>query len=386
VRRPALSLLLLGLLAFSPLRSLRVTAGFLLAVLAVSETARRLLPRAIAIAREEPVVRVNRFEPFTIRLVIVNRVPVPVGSVLVCDEPGGLRPTGATAFLISLGPRERRVLAWRAEAHERGEFRVGPVAVSGPGPFGLRPWRRTVPAPFTVIAYPASRPLALAHRRGLVSGSIASANRLDEDVTRYRSLREYVPGDEPRRISWKVSARLGGLYSVEYAPSISVPALVLLDLAESDYPVAHRQAMIERAVETAASLVTHFAERKQPVGLIAAAALPGRPGCPSLPLRAGPGHAVGILETLALVRPVPARAPLERLVAASGVPVPAGTLVCVIAPPLAAEDRAGLRGLRRRGVWLEAFVVTSVVTRSDEARLVGVTSHAVAEQGELLDG
>jgi uncharacterized protein (DUF58 family) len=304
----------------------------------------------------------------------------------VSDEPGGLRPTGATAFLVSLGPRERRVLAWRAEAHERGAFHAGPVEISGSGPFGMQPWRRTIPAPFLVIAYPASRPLALAHRRGLVSGAIASANRLDEDVTRYRSLREYVPGDEPRRISWKVSARLGGLYSVEYAPSISVPALVLLDLAEPDYPVAHRQAMIERAVETAASLVTHFAERKQPVGLVAAAGVSGRDGLPSLALRAGPDHAVGILETLALVRPHPVHVPLERLVMQAGVPVPAGTLVCVVAPPLAAEDRAGLRSLRRRGVWLEAFVVTSTITRSDEALLVGVRSHAVAEQGELLDG
>jgi len=386
VRRIALPILLAGLLVFSPLRTLRVTAAFLLAVLAVCAIARWMLPRAIVVRREEPSIRVNRFEPFTVRLVVVNRMPVPVRSVLVCDEPGGLRPTGPTAYLVSLGPRERRTLGWGAEAHERGAFRCGPVEISGPGPFALRPWRRTVSALFTVIAYPAVRPLELAHRRGLVSGAIATANRLDEDVTRYRSLREYVPGDEPRRISWKVSARLGGLYSVEYAPSISVPALVLLDLAETDYPIAHRQAMIERAVETAASLVTHFAERKQPVGLIAAAGIPGREGCPALGLRAGPEHAIAALETLALVRPIPSGVPLERLVAGAGVPVPAGTLVCVVAPPLGAEDRAGLRGLRRRGLWLEAFLVTSTATRSDEARLVGVTSHAVAEQGELLDG
>ena len=381
-----LPILLLGVLLFSPLRSLRVTAGFLLAVLAVCGLAHRVLPRMIGVGREERVVRVNRFEPFTVRLVVVTRWPLPVRSVLVCDEPGGLRPAGPTAFLVSLGPRERRALEWPAEAHERGEFRAGPVEISGPGPFGLAPWRRTVPAPFTVIAYPAARPLSLAHRRGLASGAIASANRLDEDVTRYRSLREYVPGDEPRRISWKVSARLGGLFSVEYAPSISVPALVLLDLAEPDYPVAHRLAMMERAIETAASLVTHFAERKQPVGLVAAAGIPGRAGFPSLGLRAGPDHAVAILETLARVRPHPDRAPLARLVMDSGVAVPTGTLLCVVSPPLAAEDRAGLHGLRRRGVWLEAFFVTSAATRRGDALLAGVASHAVAMEGELLDG
>jgi uncharacterized protein (DUF58 family) len=386
VKRALLPILLLGIFLFSPLRSLRVTAGFILLVLEVSALAHHLLPRAIRVGREGRVVRVNRFEPFTVRIVLVNRWPLPVRSVLVTDEPGGLRPAGPTAFLVTLAPGERRVLEWPAEAHERGEFHAGPVEISAPGPFGMRPWRRMAPSPFTVIAYPASRPLSLAHRRGLASGAIASANRLDEDVTRYRSLREYVPGDEPRRISWKVSARLGGLFSVEYAPSISVPAMVLLDLAEPDYPVAHRQAMMERAIETAASLVAHYAQRKQPVGLVAAAAIPGREGFPSLALRGGPEHAVGILETLARVRPYPDHVPLARLVMQSGVAVPTGTLLCVVAPPLTAEDRVGLAGLRRRGIWLEAFFVTSVATRTDEARLAGVATHAVAEQGELLDG
>jgi uncharacterized protein (DUF58 family) len=386
VKRAALPLLLLGLFLFSPLRSLRVVAALVLLAIALSELACRLLPRLVAVRRDGETTRVNRFEPLTVRLSVVNRSLLPVRAVLVSDEPGGLRPTSATAFLVSLGPRERRVLAWTAEAHERGEFHAGPVTVSGPGPLGLRPWQRTVKAPLRVIAYPATRPLSLVHRRGLASGAIASASRLDEDVTRYRSLREYVPGDEPRRISWKVSARLGALYSVEYAPSLTVPALVLLDLVEPHYPVARRQPMIERAVEMAASLVTHFAGIKQPVGLVAAAAIPGREGFPALPLRVGPGHAVAILETLALVRSRAESVDLARLTMQAGFPVPAGTLLCVVAPPLAAEDRAGLRGLRRRGIALEAFVVTSSATRAGDARLDGALSHAVAEHGELLDG
>jgi uncharacterized protein (DUF58 family) len=386
VKRAALPLLLLGLFLFSPLRSLRVVAALLLLAIALSGLAHRLLPRLVAVRREGETARVNRFEPLTVRLSVVNRSMLPVRTVLVSDEPGGLRPTSATSFLVSLGPRESRVLAWTAEAHERGEFHAGPVTVSGPGLLGLRPWQRTLKAPLRVIAYPAVRPLTLVHRRGLASGAIASASRLDEDVTRYRSLREYVPGDEPRRISWKVSARLGALYSVEYAPSLTVPALVLLDLAESHYPVARRQPMIERAVEMAASLVTHFAGLKQPVGLVAAAGIPGREGFPALPLRVGPGHAVAILEMLALVRSRAESVDLARLAMQAGFPVPAGTVLCVVAPPLATEDRVGLRGLRRRGIALEAFVVTSSATRAGDAQLDGALSHAVAESGELLDG
>ena len=50
MRRALLPILLLGMFLFSPLRSLRVTAGFLIAVLGVSAIAHYVLPRMIGVA------------------------------------------------------------------------------------------------------------------------------------------------------------------------------------------------------------------------------------------------------------------------------------------------------------------------------------------------
>ena len=124
--------------------------------------------------------------------------------------------------------------------------------------------------------------------------NIAVLNRLYEDVSRFRSLREYQPGDELRRINWKVSARLGKLHTTEYNPSLYFPILVLLNLCAPDYPLEGRYPHMERAIELAGSLVAYFPGLKQQVGLIAAARIPGEPEPVSVPIRAGTSHGVRI--------------------------------------------------------------------------------------------
>jgi uncharacterized protein (DUF58 family) len=379
--------LLAGILAFAPAASFRVIAAAVLLVTLVAFLSTRLAARLVSVRRETDVLRVNRSQPFAVRLVVESRWPLPLVDILVTDAPGGLRTVDPTTFLLQLGPMERRVVSWTAEAHERGAFTVGPVHVAGPAAFGLGGWARTERAVLEVIAYPAAFPLALAHRPGLPSGNVAVASRLYEDVTRFRSIREYVSGDEPRRISWKVSARLGRLATVEYSPAISVPTLVLLDLAAPHYPVARRYALLERAIEVAASLVTHFTELKQQVGLIASGAVGEGGAWLAVPLRAGADHAMGILEALALVRPSADPVPLVELALRSGVGIPAGTRICAVVPPLSAEAGASLHALRRRGHAVEAFFLVGDAARSLDTSLAGAVSHEVTESGtELLDG
>ncbi len=381
------AVLLLLVFAFAPLSSFRIAAAVGLLAMLAAVVSRRLGARMVSVRREDRVLRVNRFQPFTVRLVVESRWPLPLSDIVVIDTPGGLRTVEPTAFLLRLPPRGKRVVSWTAEAHERGVFTVGPVRISGPAALGLGSWSAAGSAALTVIAYPAAYPLALLHRAGLPSGSVPVANRLYEDVTRFRSIREYVAGDEPRRISWKVSARLGKLATVEYSPSINVPTLVLLDLAAPNYPVARRYALVERAIEVAASLAVHFTELKQPVGIIASGTVAGRGGFLAIPLRAGADHAMGILESLALVRPSADPVPLVELALRSGIGIPAGTRICAVVPPLPAEGRASLAALRRRGHALEVFFVRSATGEGETATVAGSVSHEVPESGpEMLDG
>jgi uncharacterized protein (DUF58 family) len=232
-----------------------------------------------------------------------------------------------------------------------------------------------------VIVYPAVFALTLEHRRGLPAGNLAVLNRLYEDVSRFRSLREYAPGDELRRINWKVSARLGRLHTTEYLPSLYFPVLVLLNLCSADYPLSMRHHLMERAIEVAASLVVYFAGLKQEVGLAAAGLMPGQQGFLSIPVRPGNSHGVRILEALALVRPSDEIVDFVSLLQghSAGLALRTGTRILAVTPTLSAERRSALRSLTRRGWQVEAFFVG--VPEKGE---IGFAAHTVATGEEAL--
>jgi uncharacterized protein (DUF58 family) len=373
----ALSVLFLAAFLFAPFRGARIIALLFFLVHSFSFLASRLLHRAVSLRRLEPVLRVSRLQRFTVSLEIRNRWPVPLRSVLVSDSTGGVFPEAPTEFLVTLRPRESRVLTWSAEARERGELTLGPVRVGGPGPFGLHRWNAIAEAPVRVIVYPALFPMDLEHRRGLPSGNISVRNRVYEDLSRFRSLREYTPGDELRRINWKATARLGKLYTTEYAQSLYFPVLVVLNLSVQDYPLEGRYALMERVIETAGSLVVYFAAMKQEVGLAATASIPGEEGLVTIPVRPGLAHGVRILEALARVRPREEAVEFEKtfLGATGRRGGGSGTRVVVVTPPLSASRRGALHALARRDGELEVFFVSSPATRAEDVAMVGVVSH-----------
>jgi uncharacterized protein (DUF58 family) len=375
----ALSVLFFLVFLFAPFRGARLIVLFFFLVHGFSFLASRVLHRAVSVRRLEPVLRVSRLQRFTVALELRNLWPVPLRSVLVSDSTGGVFPDAPTEFLVTLRPRERRVLTWSAEARERGELTLGPVSVGGPGPLGLHRWNATAAAPVRVIVYPALFTLDLEHRRGLPAGNLAVRNRMYEDMSRFRSLREYTPGDELRRINWKATARLGKLHTTEYMQSLYFPVLVVLNLSLGDYPLEGRYALMERVIETAGSLVVYFAGLKQEVGLAATASIPGEDGPVTIPVRPGLAHGVRILEALARVRPRDDSLDFEEVLlgvfAAGRRGGGSGTRVVVVTPPLSAARRGALHTLVRRDWELEVFFVASQATRREDSVMPGVVSH-----------
>lgn len=72
----------------------------------------------------------------------------------------------------------------------------------------------------------------------------------------FHSQREYVPGDDPRRINWKTSARLDTLIVRETEQPAVMRCVVVLDLEADGYD----DDGFERAVSAAASIVTASAQ------------------------------------------------------------------------------------------------------------------------------
>lgn len=131
----------------------------------------------------------------------------------VYDElPNDLAPEDPRFESVTLGPGETKTLTYRVMPRVRGDRALGPVAALEHAPMGLV--RRSVVAAAgqVVRVYPDTRrflvPEALNPRKVLASLGVKPSRQRGEG-TEFESLRDYVLGDDPRRIDWRATARRG---------------------------------------------------------------------------------------------------------------------------------------------------------------------------------
>ena len=192
----------------------------------------------------------------------------------------------------------------------RGIYPLGTVTLSTSFPFGLFRKERDVEIPAEVVVWPRTdravrAPLAGAgrsSRTGLAAGGALGARG------EYRSLRGYRPGDDPKDIHWRSSARSRQPVVREYDRDGADTRWVCLDTrAEPGDPA-------EVAVEVAAALIAGAVAEGRPFGLVAGDVLlePGE----------GPVHLERALDVLA-------RVDFDDSSAAPEPPVPASACVLV---------------------------------------------------------
>ena len=352
-----LLVLLLILVLFFPLRILQFVALLYIGVIGFSYLYSRIIARYVTIRRRNKVLRTHRFEPLEITLVVENRSFLPAAYINVVDEQNTFFASEAGNFLVKLRAGERKILSYSIESQHRGQYTVGPAVIQGSDPLGLFPFRARAADSQTLIVYPEVLPLSLLSSEGLPAGTIRVENPVYEDVTRYRSLREYLPGDDLRRVSWKASAKTGQLFVMDYLPRLYAPVLILLNLNSQDYPMRFRYHRIERAATLAASLVVHFLSLRQEIGLIASARLEGGEAVPAAEIRGTHGHATTLLELLGKMEPAQGGCDFSELLFTSGIELPVRTRVEVITPVLGEIDIMRLRQIRAKGCAVEVFVL-----------------------------
>ncbi len=347
----------LTLVLFFPLQVLQFVALLYIGVIGFSYLYSRIISRYVTVRRKNLVLRTHRFEPLEITLIVENRSFVPVTYLNVMDEQNTFFATEPGNFLLKLRPGERRILSYSIESQQRGRYTVGPAVIQGSDPLGLFPFRRKAAESQTLIVYPEVLPLSLPGSEGLPAGTIRVENPVYEDVTRYRSLREYLPGDNLRRVNWKASAKTGQLFVMDYLPLLHAPVLILLNLNSQDYPLRYRYHRIERAAALAASLVVYFLSLQQEIGLIASARLENEEAIPAAEIRGTHGHATTLLELLGRMEPAQGGPDFSELLFTAGIELPVRTRVEVITPTLGELDIMRLRRVRESGCTVELFLV-----------------------------
>ena len=160
---------------------------------------------------------------------------------------------GATMNLAPLRPRERSTAAYRLPTMARGIVRVGPMRARRRDVLGLASRTFVIPGSSELLVMPQHTPAKFA--LGGSSGRLGDHLRLKaqgQSGSEFHSLREYVQGDDLRRISWKASARSNELIVKETALEGVKRCTVVLDTDAGAYDAEG----FERAVSAAASLVT----------------------------------------------------------------------------------------------------------------------------------
>src|SRR5437667_7943912 len=160
---------------------------------------------------------------------------------------------------------------YRMRCQERGFHRFGPVSLSSSDPFGWLECEGTVLAVESLVVYPLIAPL---EALGLSSmhplGEHTTARRLLEDPLQVAGVRDYVLGDDPRRIHWKASAHAGALRSKVYETPALRRLLLLLDVWNYSAETSGTDPEIqELTIAVAASLGMWALDEGYMVGLLA---------------------------------------------------------------------------------------------------------------------
>lgn len=157
----------------------------------------------------------------------------------------------------------------------RGEMRLTGVRLVSRFPFGIVTKSVLHPQPARLLVHPAIVPLKRRALAGLfadfeIGGASARAGGRGEE---FYGLRDYAPGDSPRLIAWRSSARTGELVVREHGGGASRRLWILLNLPPRSPGRAaeEQEASEEAAISLAASLADAALRAGLRVGLSAAA-------------------------------------------------------------------------------------------------------------------
>ncbi len=170
---------------------------------------------------------------------------------------GGSVPT-PRAFFARVPARERARLRWEGPTPQRGKYRFRRLDLITRAPFGLVERRVTFEAPAELVVYPTigqlSRRWQQLHRQATET---SRGQRHDRSAQQdeYHGLRDYRPGDSPRLIHWRTSARIGKPMIKEFEQQNEQDVAILLDpwLPRSKVTPALREAL-EHAIQFAATV------------------------------------------------------------------------------------------------------------------------------------
>jgi uncharacterized protein (DUF58 family) len=322
-----------------------------------------------------------------ISLILENHKPLPLPWLDLRDSfPDGLDygelelevlPKSAGwrfSSLVSAWANERIEQRCAIRCPQRGIYRFGPATFATGDPFGFSMRQTEHTHIDELLVYP--RLLPVAHF-GLPAaqpfGEERPSRMVPDDPLRFLGTRPYLPGDPPRQIHWRATARTNRVQSKTFERGATSALAIFLDLGGDYLPDDDRgRQNREWAISAAASLVANGLDGQREVGLFSNASLLGG----SRFLRVAPSRQrvqlMRILELLAQLIPY-ALLPIGSLLLEEARRLPWGATVCVVTVAPAEGLIETLWRLQRAGFTITLLIVGDASI--DVPRQSGFTVH-----------
>ncbi|MGA3540475.1 DUF58 domain-containing protein [Micromonosporaceae bacterium DT194] len=220
----------------------------------------------LTVTRSADPDRVARGEPATMTLTLGNRARLRPVNLLAEDSCGN---RAVPVPVLRLRPGHDTTVSYPVPTHRRGVIPVGPLRVTRHDALGLVSVTRRYGQSAPVWVYPRVHPLR-AVPTGVARSLDGRVDGVPHGSITFDSLREYVVGDEMRRVHWRTSARIGELMVREHVDTSLPRLVVLLDNRAAAHPAARGgiAETFEAACEAAASVVTAALHEELPVTLL----------------------------------------------------------------------------------------------------------------------
>jgi uncharacterized protein (DUF58 family) len=223
------------------------------------------LAAEIAVDRERALVG----DEVTVRLTLRAATPVDRLELLLVVPPGMEGPDGdrSWARALRLGAGEERTIEVRLGCRRWGAYLLGDLHLRAHDRLRLFSWERHLERQAPLKVFPVPEALAALVRPFetlVATGSHVARQR--GDGIEFADLRPFLPGDRPRSINWRATARRGALMVNQRHPERSTDVVLFLD---SFVDVRwDRGSTLDLAVGAAASLASAYLRQRDRVGLV----------------------------------------------------------------------------------------------------------------------
>lgn len=241
-------------------------------------------------------------EMLRVSLRIEKSHPVPAYMTEITDTfPAGDRYWVRTLVPERMDESSRIHLEYRSQCtHRRGVYVLGPVKIEGSDPLGIFRRTRELSEITNLLIYPQAADLEFFEVLGdgtLMQVGLETVMRSGHSEE-FTGLREYHPGDNPKRVHWPSTARHDKLLVKKFREEVTTEVTLLMDMHRLSLSGIGDVTSVEYIIKAAAAVSRKAIEKSHLVQMVSIGEKTVH-----IPSGGGQGHLLTILDQLTYLRP-----------------------------------------------------------------------------------